>query len=66
VISATTASNGEITNIITTTPTIVSVDVRIWLSGLLQALREVVDVVGDPAQQVAALLAVDVRAAAAG
>ena len=48
------ASSGEIEIIITTTPMMVSVEVSIMLKRLLEALGDVVDVVGDPAEQIAA------------
>ena len=60
VTSATSASSGEIRIIMMSTPMSVSTDVSIWLQRLLEALGDVVDVVGDAAQQVAARLAVDV------
>ena len=60
VTSAIDASSGEIVNIITVTPTSVSSDVTIWLVVCCRLCGEVVDVVGDPAEQVAALLPVDV------
>ena len=59
--SAISASSGEMTNIITSTPTTVSSEVSSWLERLLQRLRDVVDVVGDPAEQLAARLVVEVR-----
>ncbi len=42
------------------TPSSVSSEVRIWLIVCCRLWRQVVDVVGDPAEQVAAGLAVDV------
>ena len=66
VTTATSASSGEITNIITSTPTMVSADGEQLAERLLQALGDVVDVVGDTAEQVAARLPVDVAAAAVG
>ena len=60
VVSATSASSGEIVNIIIATPMSSEHRREHLAQRLLQALGEVVDVVGDPAQQVAARLAVDV------
>ena len=50
-----TASIGLIQNIIASTPTIVAMEVMIWRQALLQRVGDVVDVVGDAAQRVAAL-----------
>ena len=44
----------------TSTPTTVSSEVSSWLSVCCRRLRDVVDVVGDPAEQLAARLAVEV------
>ena len=60
VVSATTASSGEIVNIMIATPIEQQHRREHLAQRLLQALRDVVDVVGDPAQQVAARLLVDV------
>ena len=60
VTSATSDRSGEIVIIMISTPTSVSDRREQLAQRLLQALREVVDVVGDPAQHVAARLAVDV------
>ena len=60
VTSAISASSGEITNIITSTPTTVSSDDDQLAQRLLQALRDVVDVVRDPAEQLAARHLVEV------
>ena len=64
VTSAISASSGEITNIITSTPITVSSEVEQLAQRLLQGLRDVVDVVGDPAEQLAARLASKYAAAA--
>ena len=58
--SATTASSGEIVNIMISTPTMQEQRREHLAHRLLQALRDVVDVVRDPAEQVAARLPVDV------
>ena len=60
VTSAISASSGEITNIIVTTPTTVSSEVSSWLIVCCRRLGDVVDVVGDPAEQLAARLPVEV------
>ena len=57
VVSATTASNGEIVNIITAVADEQQHRREHLAQRLLQALRDVVDVVRDPAQQIAALTA---------
>ena len=54
VVSATTASSGEIVNIITATPIEQEHRGQHLAQRLLQALGQVVEVVGDAAQQVAA------------
>ena len=51
---ATRASNGEIVIIMIVTPMIVRLDVRQLAERLLEALRDVVDVVRDSTEQVAA------------
>ena len=66
VTSATSASSGEMMNIITSTPIEREHRGEQLAERLLQALGDVVDVVGDPAEQVAAGLAVDVARAAGG
>ena len=66
VTNATSASSGEIVIIMISTPMIVQRGREHLAQRLLQALREVVDVVGDPAEQVAARLAVDVARAGGG
>ena len=58
---ATIASSGDTANIITVTPTTMSSDGQDLAGALLQTLGEVVDVVGDAAEQVAAGVPVDVR-----
>ena len=60
VTSAISASSGEITNIIVSTPTMVSSEVTSWLSVCCSDWADVVDVVGDPAEQLAARLPVEV------
>ena len=60
VTSAISASSGEIQNIIASTPTTVSSEVSSWLIVCCRRLRDVVDVVGDPAEQLAARLLVEV------
>ena len=60
VTSATSASVGEIENIIASTPTTVSSEIEQLAHRLLQGLADVVDVVGDPAEQLAARLPVEV------
>ena len=57
---ATRASTGEIQNIIPSTATTVSSEVSSWLRVCWRVGADVVDVVGDAAQQLAARLAVDV------
>ena len=66
VTSATSDSSGEIVIIMIRTPTSVSDRREQLAQRLLQALREVVDVVRDPAEHVAARLAVDVAQRHAG
>ena len=58
--SATSASSGEIQNIIASTATTVSTEVSSWLIVCCRDWLDVVDVVGDPAQQLAARLLVEV------
>ena len=65
VVSATTASSGEIVNIMTAIPIEQQHRREHLAQRLLEALGDVVDVVGDPAQQVAARLLVDVAERAA-
>ena len=60
VTKATSANRGETVSIITVTPTRVNTAVRHLVDGLLEALGEVVDVVGHPAEQVASGVLVDV------
>ena len=60
VVSATTASSGEIVNIIDRDADEQQHRGEHLAQRLLQALRDVVDVVGDPAEQIAARLLVDV------
>ena len=60
VTSATSASSGEIENIIASTPTTVSSEVSSWLIVCCRRLADVVDVVGDAAEQLAARLPVEV------
>ena len=60
VTSAISASSGEIQNIIASTPTMVSSDVMSWLIVCCRRLRDVVDVVGGPAEHLAARLLVEV------
>ena len=59
-ISATSASSGEMISIITSTPTTVSSEVSVWDSVCCRRLRDVVDVVGDPAEHLTALVLVQV------
>ena len=66
VTTATSASSGEMMNIITTVPISMNVVGEHLAERLLQALGQVVDVVGDPAEQVAPGGAVDVATAASG
>ena len=58
--SETTASSGLIVSIMIRTPTIVSSDVISWVRLCWSDCADVVDVVRDPAQQVAARMAVEV------
>ncbi len=60
VTSAIRASSQEMTNISVSTPTMVSSDVTQLAQRLLHRLLEVVDVVGDPAEDLAARLPVEV------
>ena len=60
VTSAISASSGEIQNIIASTPMTVSSEVSSWLIVCCRRLRDVVDVVGDAAEQLAARLGVEV------
>ncbi len=55
-----TASNGLIQNMIAITPMIVQTAVISWVMRLLERVGDVVDVVGDAAQRVAARMAVEV------